>query len=221
MPGHTVGQNRRDLTTAMGEFREDGIQWRILKWNQQLGEWLEVLFGRDGSPSEASDWIWPEVLATIVLRSFQVLSALLLVWILWQLALMLIPPLRQLRWSRQGSATPTISSRSHSLEEWLQLAQGSRQRGNYGEACRALYMALLRHLHDHQILPDQPSRTDGEYLRQLISLQTQPLPAYELLIATHERLCFDRATPISATTTDQCFQALHQITQPTPPPAGS
>ncbi len=203
----------------MGEFQEDGLQWRILKRNQQLVEWLERTFDLGGSTSDPADWVWPEVLALILLRSFQMLSVILLIWILWQLALMLSPQLRNLQWGRGGSAAPLLTSRSHTWENWLQLAQAARERGDYGEACRDLYMALLRHLHDQQILPDHPSRTDGEYLRQLISLQTQPLPAYELVITTHERLCFDRATPISATTMDQCFQALHQITQPTPPPA--
>ena len=202
----------------MGEFQDNGIGWQILKANQQFWEWLErVLVADQPASSNAPDWAWPEIWSQIVIRVFQGLTLILLAWILWQLALILWPQLRQFRLRRMRPSRSSTPITARSLQDWWQLAQAARERGDHSEACRCLYLALLRHLHDQQILPELPSRTDGEYIRGLLTQQIQPLSPYELLIRTHETLCFNHAVVLSATTVDRCFQALAQITQPSTP----
>ncbi len=203
----------------MGEFQDNGIGWQIFKANQRFWEWLErVLTSDRPASSEAPDWVWSEILSQIVIRFFQGVTLILLVWILWQLALILWPQLRRFQFrGMRSSRSSSASFSSHSLQDWWQMAQVAREQGDHAEACRCLYLALLRHLHDHQILPELPSRTDGEYIRGLLAQQIQPLSPYELLIRTHETLCFDRSVDLSTTTVDRCFQALAQITQPSTP----
>jgi len=79
---------------------------------------------------------------------------------------------------------------SGSVASWLAQAQDYRRAQRYKEACRSLYFAMLLKLDEAEIVPQRPSRTDREYL-----YLTQDLPqpeAPQLLIETHERLCFSR-----------------------------
>lgn len=200
----------------MGEFERTSFGWQIQKTIQQIQEWLESLFDSD-LPSSAPlrHWAWPDLLAEILLRGLQVLLAGLLLWVLWQVLSMLIPRLRQLR--PVGSRSSSSSTQPRTVEAWMQSARIAQAQGNPRQACRCLYLALLCYLGEHQGLPDQPSRTDGEYLRLLSTGGAEPAPAYQLLIQTHERLCFDRSTPISSDTADRCFQALAQILSPSSP----
>ncbi|MGB3204593.1 MAG: DUF4129 domain-containing protein, partial [Crinalium sp.] len=94
------------------------------------------------------------------------------------------------------------------VSDWLKRSQTFQRQGNYAEACRCLYMAMLQQLNDSGIVPHQPSRTDGEYL-QLI----QDLPqyrSYETLLTTHQKACFGN-TEIRAVEFEQCQQAYRAI----------
>lgn len=97
-----------------------------------------------------------------------------------------------------------------SITSWLTQAQDYHQAKRYGEACRALYFAMLLKLDEAEIVPQQPSRTDREYL-----YLTQDLPqpdASQLLLETHERLCFSRASA-SEELFQHCLGAFKQIEQ--------
>lgn len=73
------------------------------------------------------------------------------------------------RRSRAVSAMPTsvAEERPKPVREWLELAQSLQLSGDYGGACRALYMALLHRLQEAGWLRVQPHWTNGEYLREL------------------------------------------------------
>ncbi len=97
-----------------------------------------------------------------------------------------------------------------SVTSWLTQAQDYHQAKRYGEACRALYFAMLLKLDEAEIIPQRPSRTDREYL-----YLTQDLPqpdASQLLLETHERLCFSRASA-SEELFQHCLGAFKQIDQ--------
>lgn len=96
------------------------------------------------------------------------------------------------------------------MQKWLQRSQKFQAQGNYTEACRCLYFALLQYLDEGGIIPQKDSRTDREY-RQLVA----PLPdnsLYQILLNTHEELCFGLQT-ISPEKLAQCHQALETIMQ--------
>ena len=96
-----------------------------------------------------------------------------------------------------------------SVESLISRSQSLYRQGNYSEACRCLYVAMLQKLHEKKILRHKSSRTDGEYL-QLLQLSVTPMQPYETLITTHEQLCFNNAE-IQAENYQQCQQAYREI----------
>jgi hypothetical protein len=67
---------------------------------------------------------------------------------------------------------------------------------------------MLQQLNDAGIAPQQPSRTDGEYLQL-----TQDLPqqqSYQTLLAIHEQLCFGNVE-ISGSVFEECQEAYREI----------
>jgi hypothetical protein len=200
---------------SAGAFEKSNFGWQLQQLQQQAGEWLELQFSqfklpKVSWPSGSVDWSW---LLWVSWALFWITLGLLLSWLALRL-LRLWPELRRAFPSLLGnSAMPKATPLESQLTPaaWQQRANEFQRQGNYREACRSLYMAMLQRLHDTGTAVNQPSRTDGEY-RQLI----EPIPAgepYEILLLTHERLCFGTSV---ATPEDfrRCQQAYRQISQP-------
>lgn len=194
---------------ATEEFEKTNFGWQLQQLQRQLGEWIELEF----SKRNLEDWSLPDWLKNLSLPDwllkaiFWGIVAFLLIWISWQLwrvwgsSLSAIPRMRNLNQQPTTISELTVS-------DWLKRSQIFQRQGNYAEACRCLYMAMLQQLNDTGIIPHQPSRTDGEY-SQLI----QDLPqyhSYETLLATHEKACFGN-TEISTLEFEQCQQAYREI----------
>lgn len=185
-------------------FQRTNLDWQFQQWSQRIGEWIELRLGNslDSTP-------FPTVSPGFVEVVFWLIVALLVGWLGWQLFRLLRPYLGQRSprspLQRQSSLTRT---EPQTAANWLQQAQTFQRQGNYREACRALYLAMLQRLNDAKRVPHQSSRTDGEYL-QLVQQLAQPQP-YQTLIATHEQLCFSDA-PISAEAFDRCQSAYQQL----------
>jgi hypothetical protein len=194
----------------MKDFEKTNWGWQWHQFQQQVWEWLELQFSQTNlnlPKAPSINWSFPDWLPKTI---FWVIVSLLVAWIGWQV------------WQRWGSylgafpswwqnlsAKPVTAQTSElKMSQWLKRSQDLARQGNYTQAYRCLYMALLQQLNDTGIAPHQPSRTDGEYLQL-----TQDLPqesSYELLLLTHEQLCFgDRE--ISQTRFEQCQQAYRQI----------
>ena len=195
---------------ATKEFEQTNFGWQLQQLQRQLGEWVELQF----SKRNLEDWSLPDWLKNLSFPSwlskavFWGIVAFLLIWISWQLwrvwgsSLSAIP-----RKLRNLDRQPTTISEL-TVSDWLKRSQIFQRQGNYAEACRCLYMAMLQQLNDSGIVPHQPSRTDGEYL-QLI----QNLPqyrSYETLLTTHQKACFSN-TEIRAVEFEQCQQAYRTI----------
>jgi hypothetical protein len=155
-------------------------------------------------------WWDSPILQKLVKTAFWVILGLLLIWVGWQMwqrfhlsIYSLTNPLNQA--TGKGSRTP---AQELSVATWLQRSQKLQQQGNYREACRCLYMAMLQRLNDSGLAPHHSSRTDGEYL-QLVQQLSQPQP-YQTLIMTHQRLCFSNAE-VSSAVFEQCQQAYREI----------
>lgn len=137
----------------------------------------------------------------------------ILTWLSWQLLRVGIPYLQKM--ARRSITSPNAATKSRQLkaQKWQERSQRFQDQGNYTEACRCLYFALLQYLDEKGIILQQDSRTDREY-GQLIT----PLPhnsLYQILLNTHEELCFGLQT-ISPEQLAQCHQALETIMESSP-----
>jgi hypothetical protein len=193
---------------ASGTFQKNSLDWQIQLFQRRVSEWLEWLLS---NPSDSTDSSWqlPEWVLEAV---FWIMVVGVVGWAGWQLYKLLYPYI-----APYFAAQPqTLSDRSpHYIQasalttaEWLKRSQLAQQQGNYREACRALYMATLQRLNDTNLIQQEPSRTDGEYLT--LSQGLNPPSAYQLLIQTHERLYFSGAD-ISREVYDRCWQAYGEI----------
>jgi hypothetical protein len=192
---------------ASGTFDKNSVDWWVQQQQQQAGEWIESIFSgiRLGNLG-GEDWALPDwflqgffwtVIAAIVLGSG------------WQIYQIFQPYVD--RYLKRERKQPTVPIPKLSAPEWLERSRQAQQQGNYREACRGLYMAALQQLSDRNLIRQEASRTDGEYLSLVTRLD--PHQSYQFLIRTHERLCFSDAA-ITAETYDRCWQAYQEIQQP-------
>lgn len=193
-----------------GSFDKNSWGWQLGQMRQRVAEWFELKTSRTRSNLSMPAWWESPILQTLVKIAFWIILALLLIWITLQLWRILRPYLYSLthslnQRSHQATTTPITEL---SVAGWLQRSQKFQQQGNYREACRCLYMAMLQRLNDSGIAPHQSSRTDGEYL-QLIQQLPQPQP-YQTLLTIHQQLCFSH-TEVSNTEFEQCQQAYREI----------
>ncbi len=191
-------------------FEKNNLGWQLGQLRQRAWEWFELKTSQTFSDiSLPSWWDWPILQFIAKVVAFSTI-ALLLTWIIWQLWQLLRPYLYSLRKQLRQPAdrVTTTESSELSVAVWLQRSSKFQQQGNYREACRCLYMAMLQRLNDSGIAPHQSSRTDGEYL-QLIQQLPQPTP-YQTLLVTHQQLCFSQAEA-SRSVFDQCQQAYRDI----------
>ena len=194
---------------AAGSFQKSSIGWQLQQLGRRGREWFELRFLQNNS--DASDnlptasgpnWLERGIVWLLV--------ALLLIWVSWRAYKLVKAYLRNWR-SRSGPGIKLGSAaagREPTVATWRRRAEETRRQGRYGEACRALYMAMLQRLHDTQVIVHQPSRTDGEYL-QLVHHFSQPRP-YQVLIQTHERFCFGNLAA-TAETFQRCQRAYQEI----------
>ncbi|MBD2778365.1 DUF4129 domain-containing protein [Iningainema tapete] len=198
---------------STNSFETTNWSWQFSQLQQQLGEWLEYQLGRLNLnvPNWQPGWStgsWQDKLLNLL---FWVLLLLFLAWVGWRLWQEFSPSLYS--WlartnnSQNQVAKTTVTQLS--VEELLRRSQELYHQGNYREACRCLYFAILQNLHEKAILPHKTSRTDGEYL-QLLQLSVTLMQPYETLITTHEQICFAH-TEISRENYEQCWQAYRDI----------
>jgi hypothetical protein len=193
-----------------GSFEKTNPQWQIQQIGQQIGEWIEFQIANLSPKNELGLPEWS--ISQDFWQALFYLSIILLVLILsWQLVRVFSPYLKKLEQQvKSTSAESATLAPPPSLTNWLRRATDQQRQGNYREACRALYMAMLQRLHDTQQVPHQPSRTDGEY-RQVV----QSLPkaqACQMLLNTHEQVWFGESAS-SAEIFDRCQKAYREIEQ--------
>jgi hypothetical protein len=191
---------------ASGTFEQTSLDWQLQQLQQRVGEWIERLFSphwRD----HPTNWNLP---VWFLQGCFWLIVTSLVGWAGWQLYQLLSPYFYSWKPGLQPASTGAAESTELSAEQWLRRSRSAQQQRNYREACRVLYLAMLQHLNDRELIRQQASRTDGEYLSLVQTLT--PSQPYQILIRTHERLCFDQ-TAISAETFDRCWQAYQEISR--------
>ncbi|HLO86751.1 MAG TPA: DUF4129 domain-containing protein [Nostocaceae cyanobacterium] len=200
---------------------EDGFEktnwgWQMSLWRRQVGEWIEYQFSRV-DPSLPDRWSLSPIVVEILKSLFWIALGLFvawLVWLLWQeFGIHVLAWLN--KWNDSALEKAKINTQESSISFLLSQARQFAKQGNYREACRHLYLAMLQQLHEKAIAPQKPSRTDGEYLKLLRNTIT-PVQPYETLITTHEQLCFANRE-IIAENYQQCQQAYQELSQQQPP----
>jgi hypothetical protein len=195
---------------SAGSFEKNNLGWQFGQLRQRVEEWFELKTSGLLPNVSVPSWGDSPVLEMIFKAVFWLMVGLLLAWTSWLIWRLLRPYLYSLTKQLNqptDKATKTSASES-SVADWLGRSQKFQQQGNYREACRCLYMAMLQRLNDSGIAPHQSSRTDGEYL-QLIQQLPQPQP-YQTLLVTHQQLCFSNAEA-SSSVFEQCQQAYREI----------
>jgi hypothetical protein len=192
-----------------GNYQSDNLTWRWQQSQRQFGEWWEQLFAQPSARPRAQPappwWGW-EILQMLVLWALLAVLIAIVVWLLWRWG--------QSAWRSDRAprvwAQPLPTRPERPVNEWLNLVQQAQKRGDYAQACRWLYCAMLQLLHDRQVIPHRLSQTNGEY-RQLV----QPFPGqphYETLIQTHEQVHFG-GDASSIEQYQQCQRAYQNISQ--------
>ena len=196
-------------------FEQTNWVWKFSLLQQQVGEWLEYQFSRFQKtlPALPPGWSISPWLSDLLRILFWLGLGLFVVWIGWRLWQEFNPYIYG--WlnaiNNSSGSRAKADSRETSIALLLNQAQEFHRQHNYTEACRCHYLAMLQQLHEKAITPQQPSRTDGEYLQLLKSSVTLIQP-YQTLITTHEQLCFSD-NEILAENYQQCWQAYQQIFQ--------
>jgi hypothetical protein len=196
----------------MSNYQKNDFYWQWRQTQQRFTEWLEQLQfqppkrSTEPRPTWNLEWV-AEWVTWCVIALLAVLLVLLLfqAWKqgrLWWLGRELQP---------KSEVLPEMPIyRTRSMNEWQREAQKFQQQGNFTEAARSLYFAMLNHLDDRKLVPQQVSRTDGEY-RQLIT----PLPhatAFQILLQTHEQIEF-AGLHVSSEQYQRCQQAYRDACQ--------
>jgi hypothetical protein len=179
-----------------------GWQWR--QTQQRLSEWLERQLNqptKPGTPPPSGGWSlqWLAPYITWVL-------GIALVGLLLFIIVRGVAGWWQRRADREFTGqplgvddTPVVSS-----QEWLNRSRVFQRQGDFTQATRSLYFAMLQNLHDRQLIPEKRSRTDQEY-----AAMTQDLAAagaIATLLQTHEQIEFG-GNQLSAQDYERCQQA--------------
>ena len=197
---------------SVGAFKQDGFGWRIDLLRQRIDEYVEFKLSQLELDVPELSFLESELFWQIVRVFLWSILAILLVWISWQVWLLLRIYLR--RWQKQKQLVEpmktTKSTPKLSIAEWLARSQEYSQQGDYRQGIFCLYQAMLHLLHDRSLINQQSSRTDEEYRRSLQNLQLSQLQPYEFLLSIHQRLCFSSAEA-SQSLFEQCLRAYQAI----------
>ena len=193
------------------KFKQNGLGWQVDLLRQRIDEYIEFKVSQLSADIPRLEFLQSELFWQIVRVILWSITAILLVWISWRIWLLLRFYLR--RWQRQkqtNNSTITMVTSKISVAEWVARSQEYSQQGDYRQGIFCLYQAMLHLLEDRAIIEGKSSRTDEEYKRSLQNLQLSQLQTYELLLSTHQRLCFSSAEA-SKSLFEQCLQAYRSI----------
>jgi hypothetical protein len=123
---------------------------------QQIADWIRDLFGDSRPPSSEASGPGD--------GGSGVLTLVLLVVIIVLVVLVIRALLRQPRLRRSDEdPEPTIEVTEHlSASSWDELAAGHEAAGDWKEAVRCRFRALLERLVDREVIDEVPGRTTGE-----------------------------------------------------------
>ncbi|MBO0350414.1 DUF4129 domain-containing protein [Phormidium pseudopriestleyi FRX01] len=187
-------------------FENNSIGWQIQLFRQNISEWWE----RQTSKLELPEFPQLEIsgLDQVARVIGWAIAILLAVWFLWRISDVLVPYLYRVFGPTPVKGQETTLTPRLSVEEWLKRSRQFQSKGNYGEACRCLYLAMLQGLNDRGLILHQPSLTNREY--QILLQQNIRSSAYQTLLQTHEQFYFGNQN-ITADKLGECQEAYREI----------
>lgn len=195
-------------------YKQDSIGWKIELFTQRIQERWEVFTSglADRTP-DIPQWnlnLNEELIKLLIKGLLWTIIAVIVVWLAWQLWLLLRPYWIQWRKPRQklGNSLNTESEIKLSVNEWLERSQLFQKQRDYRQAIFCLYQATIQELSDRKIIDFSVSLTDREYLKLIKNLQLVESQSYELLLNTHEKLCFSQQDA-SHSLWEKCQQAYY------------
>jgi Domain of unknown function (DUF4129) len=186
-------------------FEKTSWRWQLEQFQQRFGEWIELKLRSDDRALNLD--VFPPWLGVFLVRLTWLILAALIIWFGYRI----IYPYWK-RWiftnRQQKSVERTTIDKAYTVAELLDRSHRFKGDGNYNEASRWLYLAMLQRLNDVKLIPQQLSRTDREYIQ---ILRTVPhIEAGELLASTHEQVYFGNGI-VTSEDFDRCQQTYHQI----------
>jgi Domain of unknown function (DUF4129) len=179
-------------------------RWQLEQLQQQLGEWLEVKFRSDDRDLNLD--IFPPWLGPLLVKLVWLLLAGLVIWFAYRI---IYPYWQQWVWrNKQPKSELAAPVQVYTVAELLTKSQQFQQDGDYTQASRWLYLAMLQRLNDADLIPHQFSRTDREYINVLSAIPI--VNVGEILVSIHEQLHFGNRQ-IAIADFDRCQQAYRQI----------
>jgi hypothetical protein len=179
-------------------------RWQLEQLQQQLGEWIEVKLRFDDRDLNFD--LFPPWLGPLLIRLVWLILAGVVLWFGYRV---IYPYWQQwVQQNRQPKSDLVQPVQVLTVGELLEKSQQFQRQGDYTQASRWLYLAMLQRLNDADLIPHQFSRTDREYIDVL---STVPIVNVgEVLVSIHEQLHFGNRQ-IAIEDFDRCQQAYRQI----------
>lgn len=194
---------------SVGEFETTNLSWQLQQWQQKTQEWIELIISQL-FPTESPNFSWPSLPSGNFDWLIYTVAILLSFAACWQLRGWILQFWHRTRSRNSATGQPLKQKQHFTVQDLLTRSRKYQAQGNYRAACHCLYVAMLQQLDESQIVPQQTSRTDGEYDRLL---QQQPdYFAYKVLLETHQRLYFGKQQA-NADIFQRCQQAYKAIEQ--------
>jgi hypothetical protein len=96
-------------------------------------------------------------------------------------------PSRRFRRARGTDVVVTDEDRAQTAEQWRQEADRLAAQGNYREALRCRYRALVAELADRRLIDQVPGRTSGDYERAVRALVPEAAEQFSAVTRLFER----------------------------------
>ncbi|MGL5033379.1 MAG: DUF4129 domain-containing protein [Microcystaceae cyanobacterium] len=191
-------------------FEKSNLEWQLQQLQQNFSEWWELQWSKwfgfvprlDVPRIEDPDF-WLHLIANLL-----ILFALgLIAWLIWKTRRRWLGYFSQMK----GIHLPVLNTtETFSVEYWTKRSRYFQQKGDYYQACRCLYLAMLQQLHESELILHSSSRTDEEY--RLLILELPERDRYEDLLMIHQQLCFG-GQPATDNLYHHCQQILHLLSR--------
>lgn len=184
---------------ATETFEQSNIGWKLQQLQQKVSEGIEFTLNQflNRFPKGSIDPYSPNLDLSgwgLFLRDFLVLCFIALtIWAIWRITKRINLNRYFKRQSSSNLTTISAIETNLAVDKWLARSQQFQQQGDYYNACRCLYLAMLQHLDDQRLIVHQSSRTDQEYRELVFQNVPNPYPYYTLF-TIHQQLCFAQQT---------------------------
>ncbi len=162
------------------------FNWQLQQFWRRVGEWIELhlpsMPNNPNLPSFPSWWLE---------AAFWTIVVFAVAWLSYGIYRLMRPYFDPNHTDRSRRIDRSTEQKERTIAALIRDAQEFQRQGNYREACRSLYFAMLQRLHETKIIPSQKSRTDREYAQLVENLPQSE--AYRILLETHEQLQFGQA----------------------------